>query len=153
MGELEEKLNAILGDPSAMGQIMSLAQSLGVSAPPSAPEEKRSSEAAAPEPEAPSAWTRTEEDASSQTSSAPTSASSPPPPTLDPKLLQLGMRLWQEYQGGDQRTAALLEALRPFLREKRRNRLDRAVQIARLSHVIRIALHALGEQREEESQV
>ena len=26
MGELEEKLNTILGDPAAMGQIMALAQ-------------------------------------------------------------------------------------------------------------------------------
>ncbi len=29
MAELEEKLNAILGDPDAMGQIMALARSLG----------------------------------------------------------------------------------------------------------------------------
>lgn len=29
MGEMEDKLNAILNDPSAMGQIMALAQSLG----------------------------------------------------------------------------------------------------------------------------
>ena len=28
MAELEEKLNAILGDPNAMGQIMALARSL-----------------------------------------------------------------------------------------------------------------------------
>ena len=29
MSELEDKLNTILGDPQAMGQIMALAQSLG----------------------------------------------------------------------------------------------------------------------------
>lgn len=33
MGEMEDKLNAILNDPSAMGQIMALAQSLGGGAP------------------------------------------------------------------------------------------------------------------------
>ena len=139
MGELEEKLNEILGDPSAMGQIMALAQSLGkpASPPPSPGEEDQG-------------WERTEGEA-------------PPRPPgdgggenpleglnqLDPKLLQLGMRLWREYQGGDQRTAALLQALRPFLRQSRRAKLDRAVQIARASHVIRVAIQALGEGGEE----
>ena len=37
MGEFEEKMNAILGNKEAMGQIMALAQSLGKPAPP-APE-------------------------------------------------------------------------------------------------------------------
>ena len=41
MGEMEDKLNAILNDPSAMGQIMALAQSLGKPAPPAPkPEEE-----------------------------------------------------------------------------------------------------------------
>ena len=39
MGELEEKLNAILGDQAAMGQIMALAQSLSKPAPPPPAEE------------------------------------------------------------------------------------------------------------------
>ena len=60
----------------------------------------------------------------------------------------MGMRLWQEYQGGDQRTTQLLTALRPFLRKERQARLDRAVQLAKLSHVIRIALQTLGERGE-----
>lgn len=34
MGEFEEKMNAILGNKEAMGQIMALAQSLGKPAPP-----------------------------------------------------------------------------------------------------------------------
>ena len=34
MAEWEEKLNTILGDPEAMGQILSLAQSLGLSSRP-----------------------------------------------------------------------------------------------------------------------
>ena len=60
----------------------------------------------------------------------------------------MGMRLWREYQGEDPRAAALLQALRPFLREQRRSRLDRAVQLARLSHVIRVALRELGKEGE-----
>ena len=34
MGELEEKLSAILNDPEAMGRIMSMAQALGSQEPP-----------------------------------------------------------------------------------------------------------------------
>lgn len=126
-GELEEKLNAILGDQAAMGQIMALAQSLGKSAP--APREEGENR----------------EDRENR-GADPGGVPADPFSALDPKLLQMGARLWQEYQEGDQRSAELLEALRPFLREKRRARLDRAVQIARLSHVIRIAFQILGEQ-------
>ena len=61
----------------------------------------------------------------------------------------MGMRLWQEYQGGDERTTDLLQALRPFLRKERQARLDRAVQLAKLSHVIRVALQVLGEKGED----
>ena len=68
---------------------------------------------------------------------------------MNPKLIQMGMRLWQEYQGGDERTTDLLQALRPFLRKERQARLDRAVQLAKLSHVIRVALQVLGEKGED----
>ena len=47
MGEMEDKLNAILNDPSAMGQIMALAQSLGGGAP--RPQASPAGEAALPE--------------------------------------------------------------------------------------------------------
>ena len=139
MGELEEKLNAILGDQAAMGQIMALAQSLGTSAPPP-PEEKGDP-----------GWERAGEASADQSQNLGPEASNPLDAlsSLDPRLIQMGMRLWQEYQGGDQRTTQLLTALRPFLRKERRAKLDRAVQIARLSHVIRVALQTLGERGEE----
>lgn len=130
MSELEEKLNAVLGDSEAMGQIMALAQSL------SAKQERRE-ESAAPEP--------------------------PPPPDgqselagllgdVDPQMLQMGMRLLQEYNRSDDRNAALLAALRPFVREERFAKVDRAVRIARLSRVVRVLLDTLR-RREDESHV
>lgn len=141
MGELEEKLNTILGDPEAMGQIMALAQSLGRSSPPPSP--------ADPDPESGEpGWER----AGAATDSAPESGGENPLAalsSLDPRLLRMGMRLWQEYQGGDERTTDLLQALRPFLRKERQAKLDRAVQLAKLSHVIRVALQVLGEKGEE----
>lgn len=123
MGEFEEKLNSILGDQQAMSQIMALAQSLGKSSPPP-PEE---GEEAPPPP-----------------------AQETPPDLdqmlggLDPKWVELGMRLMREYQQDDGRNTALLQALRPYLREERRSRLDKAVQIAKMSHLLRVALGSLG---------
>ncbi len=64
--------------------------------------------------------------------------------SLDPKMVQLGMRLMREYQQDDSQNTALLQALRPYLREERRGRLDKAVQIAKMSRLLRVALGSLG---------
>lgn len=102
MDGLEDKLNAILSDPDAMGRIADMAKSLfgdGVA------ERKK--------PEAPSG--EAEE-------------------TLLRRAAQLlrGNSLRQDE-------TALLSALRPFLSEERRSRLDRAIKIARLASLARLA--------------
>ena len=122
MGEFEEKLNRILGDQQAMGQIMALAQSLGKQS--SSDQEEKDT---APEPA---------EDAPPDLSQLMGN--------LDPKMVQLGMRLMREYQQDDGQNTALLQALRPYLREERRGRLDKAVQIAKMSRLLRVALGSLG---------
>ena len=63
---------------------------------------------------------------------------------IDPQMLDLGMRLLGEYQRQDEKGAALIQALRPFLREERQAKLDKAVRIAKLSRVARVALRSLG---------
>ena len=68
---------------------------------------------------------------------------------IDPRLLSLGMKVWQEYQRGDDRNTALLAALRPFVREERWARLDKAMQLARMARVIRMALGAFGKGEED----
>lgn len=126
MAEFEEKLNAILNDPQAMGQILSAAKALSgqeEGPPPADPE--------TPPPEEPAG--------------DPLSALG----QLDPRLLQVGMRLLSEYTGSDDRKTALLEALKPFLRPERRAKVDQAVKIARLSRVIRTAFQLFQERREE----
>ena len=123
MGEFEEKLNSLLGDQQAMGQIMALAQSLGKSSPQEGEREE------APPPR--------------QSSEEPPDLSQIMG-SLDPKMVQLGMRLMKEYQQDDNQNAALLQALRPYLREERRGRLDKAVQIAKMSRLLRVALGSLG---------
>ena len=122
MGEFEEKLNSILGDQQAMGQIMALAQSLGKQS--SSDQEEKDT---APEPA---------EDAPPDLSQLMGN--------LDPKMVQLGMRLMREYQQDDGQNTALLQALRPYLREERRGRLGKAVQIAKMSRLLRVALGSLG---------
>ena len=136
MAELEEKLNAILGDPNAMGQIMALARSLGGGGGTGEPNSPP------PEPgETP----------------PPPPASQPEVPDLsallgqvDPRLMQMGRSLLKNCKERDDRNAALLAALRPFLRKERYARLDRAIQIARLSRVLRVAFQSLSGKEEGE---
>ena len=122
MAEWEEKLEGILSNPRAMEQIMALAKSL----------EGGNTQQGTPSP----------------TPAAPTS----PPPTgpdlsgllsgvgkLDPKLLSAAVRLFSEYNASDDRKIALLSALRPFLKEEKYAKVDKAMRIARLSRVIRVA--------------
>lgn len=111
MGDFEEKLDSILNNPQAMSQIMALAQSLGGTSAPSATE---------PPP--------------------------PPPPSsdmglqLDPRLLSNIVSLLGQYNSNDDQRVALLNALRPFVKEQRYAKLDKAIQIAKLSRMARMAL-------------
>lgn len=135
MADFEEKLNSILGNQEAMGQIMALARSLS----------------GGDQPEG--ARTGPENRQQAQPSAGGGSQGEPAPPLsdissllgqIDPRMLQMGMGLLREYQGNDDRNAALLAALRPFLKEDRRAKLDRALQIARVTRLIRVALGAMG---------
>ncbi len=135
MAEFEDKLNSILGNQAAMNQIMALARSLSGEQPPQ---------------EAPPALEGPPTDG--ETTYVPVEAESAPPAPdlsalmgqLDPKMLQIGMDVIRQAQSADDRNAALLNALRPFLKEERRARLDRALQIARMTRLVRAALSALG---------
>lgn len=121
MSDFEDKLNTILSNPEAMGQIMNLAQTLGggkkeAAAPPDSPEGQA---APAPPPDA-----------------SPLSALG----SLDPRLFDMAAKLMTAYQSSDDDRAALLAALRPFVKEERYAKLDQAIRISKLTRVIRIAL-------------
>lgn len=127
MSELEEKLGAILSNQDAMGQIMALAKSLG------------GGSGEAPPPAAPSA--------------EPSGGPPPAPPSsaggIDPRLLSMAAKLAGAYsEAGDDRRVALLNSLRPFVKEERHAKLDKAVQIARLTRVVRIALDSFRTKEE-----
>lgn len=109
MSELEEKLNALLSDPNSMAQVMQMAQQLS-----GAMGEQK---AAAPPP---------------------------PPPVpdlgaalggLDPKLLGKLLPLAGELGTENSAALQLLQALRPFLKEEKQGKIERAARLARLIHV------------------
>ena len=123
MAEWEEKLEGILSNPQAMEQIMALAKSL----------EGGNTQQGTPSP----------------TPAAPTS----PPPAgpdlsgllsgvgkLDPKLLSMAAKFMGQMGRQDDRRTALLQALRPFVKPERYAKLDKAIQIAKLSVLIRSGL-------------
>lgn len=140
MSELEDKLGAILSNQDAMNQIMALAKSLGgggdPSPPPSLPD-------AAPAP--PPADSPPVSDAGGDLFSALGN--------LDPRLISMAMRLAGEYNSNNDERAALLNALRPFVKPERYAKLDKAIQISKLTRVIRIALDSFQKKGEDTGHV
>ncbi len=151
MADFQEQLQAILSDPEAMGQITSIARALTGSP---------SQEAASPPPE-PEA-----QDVDFVPVNTPPSATPPQDaqttgtpdlsallgmmgngsiPELDPKLIQTALRVYAEYSAQDNEKAALLSALKPFLRAERLEKMEKAEKIARLSRLVRVAIQLLKE--------
>lgn len=117
MEDLENKIGEILGNPEAMAGILSLAKNLGLT--PSEPSESQ----AAQEPQ----------------------TSAPPPPSQQPEALAGSMAQLLSLAGSmGGKELALLQALRPLLRENRREKLDRAIQAARISQIAGTAMKTLG---------
>lgn len=145
MAEFEEKLGAILNDPQAMQQIMALAQSLGGNSAQNGPNPSLSATSAPPEQDVqeavfePVTFDETEETGENQALSGL---------NLDPKLLSAGMKALSAYQDPNNEKALLLQALRPFVKEERYKKVDKAVQIVKMSKAIRVAIDGFkgGEQ-------
>ena len=117
VAEFDEKLNSILSNPDAMSQIMQLAQSLS-----------GGQEQAPPPPPPPQPTPRSSVPAQDILSSLTGG--------LDPKLLTRLLPVIQELGGQqDSNARALLYALRPYLREDRQEKVERALQLARLFHL------------------
>ena len=121
MSEFEDKLNTILSNPDMMSQIMGLAQSLG-----------GGTQAEVQTPERPD---RREEQAPAEATSPLSLLSG-----IDPRFLDMAVRMMNAYQSGDNRRTDLLNALRPFVRRERYAKLDQAIRITKLTQAIRIAI-------------
>ena len=129
MAEFDEKLNSLLSNPEAMAHIMQMAQSLSggqAQQPPQQPLQQPVRPAPPPPP-----------------------AQAPPPsggdllsslsgltggidPTMLTKLLPLIQELGSQ---NDSNARQLLYALRPYLKPERQEKIERALQLARLFHL------------------
>ena len=120
MASLEDNLNQLLSDPNAMEQIFSLAGKLGMSSEPSGEPEAEEQPLSEREPEA---------------------AELSQPLFGAEGLGGLGklLEIFQGSQQTAQEADALLDALRPFLRQERQEKLDRARRLAGLSRAARPA--------------
>ena len=126
MSEFEEKLNRILSSPEAMAQVAALAQSLGDGETAQAPAEED-----VPSPAAPPA---------SDSGLGGLLGS------LDPGMLQRFLPMLGELNSPPRREREqLLYALGPFLKETRRDKIDKALQVARILHLGKQFLGTLGE--------
>lgn len=113
MSEFDEKLNALLSNPDSMAQIMQFAKTLSA--------QEKTGEAA-PQPDPPP----------SPGQETPASAAMP----LDPKLIAKFAPLLKELNGQqNSRARQLLYALRPYLNAQRQEKVERALQLARIIHV------------------
>ena len=115
MDEMENKLNAILGNPQMMQQIMSMAQAFGQNQ---------------------GETTKSEE-------SSPPSQPTAPAFNLDPGMLQKIYGIARQ-SGIDKNQQALLRALRPYLNRDRILKLEKAMRAARIAGVAATALNSNG---------
>ena len=127
MAEFDEKLNSILANPDAMAQIMQLAQSLsGDSQGPSIPQP----------PPAPAPPQQPPLRPPAQPPQGGADLLSSLAGGMDPTLLMKLMPLIQELGSqSDSNARQLLYALRPYLKPERQEKVERALQLARLFHL------------------
>ena len=104
MDDINEKLNTLLSDPDSMARIMQLAQQLSGGS--------GGQQTAAPPP--------------------PTAASAPPAPmpSIDPQLIAKFLPIIQEFSRDNSQTTQLLYALRPFLKDGKQEKVERAAKLA-----------------------
>ena len=58
-------------------------------------------------------------------------------------MLSIISTVFSQYNSNDDQRIALLNSLRPFIKERRYAKLDKAIQIAKLSRIARVALDLL----------
>ena len=116
MSELEDKINSVLGDPKQMEQITKVARSLmGGAGGESGGEAGGRAESALGEDLG-----------------------------IDAASLQRLGRLLSRSGEQKPQERALLEAMRPYLSEKRRSKMDKAIKLARLAKIARLAMGEMG---------
>lgn len=71
-------------------------------------------------------------------------AAPPAPPPPDDGMAKAIFGMMQQARQSDGKQEALLLAIKPYLRPERRGKIDRALQIAKISHLAGFALRNYG---------
>ena len=116
MSELEDKLNSLLSDPAGMAQVVQLAQQLSSTMGQSAPQ---------PPPNA---------------APGPSPAAPGPGPAglnsllggVDPKVIAKFLPVLQTLTADQSHSMQHLNALKPYLKEEKQTKVERAARLARL---------------------
>lgn len=135
MADWQEQLNTILSDPDAMAQIVSIAQSISGGAP--TEEKPPPGNAGGKRPVPP------QDSAVAPDMEAIRGMLSGMDPELTSRLVAL-LGQMNRPQSGE--AAALLLALKPFLSEKRRDKVERAAQLARFIHLAKLFFTSQGQE-------
>lgn len=132
MAELDDKINALLSDPDSMAKIMQLAQSLSGGSGSPEPQHPPQGQWNPPQPPPP----QTAPAAFSAGSGGGGDPLSSLTGGLDPQMLMRLLPLVQELGSGqDTNARRLVYALRPYLKPERQDKVERALQLARLFHI------------------
>ena len=130
MSEFEDRINSVLNDPEQMDKIANLAKSLmGGDGQKTAPGDG-------------GMMGKLGELAKSLTGGG---SSGRDGPDIDPAMLGKIGRLMKAGNAQNSNQRALLEAMKPYLTEKRRQKMDRALQLAKLARIARLAMGEMGE--------
>lgn len=126
MGELEDRINSVLGDPEQMEKITKLAKSFMAG--------KQSGESGA----------ETDGDIGGLGSLLSTLNPGGEAPDFDPKILSRIGKLLKNSAPEKKQEQALFEAMKPYLSEKRRNKMDKAIRIARIAGIAKAVMGEMG---------
>jgi hypothetical protein len=121
MGEFEDKINDLLKSPESLGQIMKLARSLSG--------ESNDESQSGPQRES-----------DSNSSSSGNSGFSG---GFDPQIMSFLGSALREYTSPSDKTA-LIAAIKPYLKSERQQKVDKALQIAKLAKVAKNVIPELG---------
>ena len=130
MGEFEDRINSVLNDPEQMDKIANLAKSLMGG-------DGQSTDAGDG-----GMMGKLSELARGFSGGGSAVQESP---AIDPAMLGKIGRLMKAGNAQNSNERALLEAMKPYLTEKRRQKMDRALQLAKLARIARIAMGEMGE--------
>lgn len=132
MSEFEERLQKILSSPEDMERIIGIARTIAASAGSSGAGAQQESTEAPSGPSTPSGGP----DVDSLTAMIG---------NIDPSMFRLLTRVLGAMNSGGHDKAELFNSIKPYLREDRRQKIDKALSIAKVARLARAALSELSE--------